>query len=967
MTPEQIDALNKALKDLTEQVKNDTTERQRASRSSPNTGAADNSPQRRENFTRLADAASSYSSTMDRIEEQNKRQQLALEDQMSVLEDRQALQELHQKGLLDSIDTIEEGLKKRKAAHQEEINALFAKKRIEGDLSKSDQAALENLVRSNKVIERNLDFAKMTLEEKGKTLLADTASARIAKTTKEIEEQRLATAKESGQIVANTMESLASTVKLKADPKRGVAGFLRAIVFDADARESALDNFKNKVEKFKGLATKANLLGAAFEFVANALGSIVTLGFKGLIRVLQAVMEGIVGAVLLFDKLGANIAKVTGHGREFAKQYTDVAGTLDATGTHLQEQVEMMVELGSGLRGVGGMSIKTMGDFANLGITAKRLGMDMSDLTEITKFQTVGLGRSADQVKESISNLNVAASTMGMDFSDLSKQFASTQGTFAAFGQSSEKTFLRTASMARQLGVELGDIVQISDQFKTFDSAATSVANLNFIMGGQFLDTLELMQLRATEGPEAVVQRIKDSFDATGKSFEDMSFHEQEALAEAAGLSVDKARNLFMGKTQEDQMTAVEQATQSFNEFSKRGRETMTIMERIGKIALSVGMQLAKAFGFDKFATGKAEDLLKNFEDFAKEDLVGKLVPVIRNDIMPAVIGLAKFLKGFANSPIARFFMDDDDSAESEEKEKKKAFAAQAKMVNSQPWNRSEASPENATAKPATSPEPTIAQNEGAAFSQSIIDREFGTETPAPAKVPVKPTASLGTNITKKAIAKQPPPKKATAKPAASLGTNIAKKAIKKQPSAKTVAATTAASLSSNLSTKEIEKVKSETKKLGMKPITDEELESAEEEYVNYRDDPRYISAFDKIHDKNSKYAKSRLLQSNARSKLMRLGMAGNWDKISKFQAGGPVLEGGVAIVGEKGPEMVSLPRGAYVTPNDSFSRAGAPHSKDTTPSDKQKDVQVNVSINVDDRKLKDIFSTTVKQVLVGH
>ena len=71
-------------------------------------------------------------------------------------------------------------------------------------------------------------------------------------------------------------------------------------------------------------------------------------------------------------------------------------------------------------------------------------------------------------------------------------------------------------------------------------------------------------------------------------------------------------------------------------------------------------------------------------------------------------------------------------------------------------------------------------------------------------------------------------------------------------------------------------------------------------------------------------------------------------------------------MVGEKGPEIVVLPTGATVVPNDAFARTGSPFPMDKSSPDKQKDVKVSVNIQVDDRKLRDLFSTTVEQVLVG-
>tara|TARA_B100001123_G_scaffold291428_1_gene324880 strand:+ start:2369 stop:4924 length:2556 start_codon:yes stop_codon:yes gene_type:complete len=792
-------------------------------------------------------------------EKEEKAENASMERQRDFLE----IMKLKNEGKTEELALLRDQLIAEKDVLKSQIDALKMKEQ----LSAEDEKKLKNLKIEYNELLKNKAATGMSLEnlkEKNKELEKENRTKRVLR---ELDEERVTLAQESASIVSDTIDSLGKSTKLQVDPKRGVAGFLRAVVQDAGAREAALDAFKERVEKWKSLATKANLLGAAFEFVANALGSIVTLGFKGLIRVLQAVMEGIVGAVLLFDKLGASIAKSTGHGREFAQQYMDVAGALDDTGTTMAEQVEMMNELGSSLRGVGGMTIDTMGAFANLGITAKRLGMDIQDLTEITKFQTIGLGRSTEEVTQSISNLNAAAVTMGMDFSELSKQFVSTQGTFAAFGHRSEKVFLRTASMARQLGVELSDVVQLADKFKTFDSAANSVADLNYIMGGQFLDTMEMMQLRATEGPEGVARRIKENFDAMGQSFSDLSFHKQEALAEAAGMTMDKARNFFMGMADENETTAVERATQSFNEFAKRGRETMTIMTRIGDIAMSVAQQLAKAFGFDKFATGNIEELLTKFETFAKEDLVGNLVPIIRNDIMPFLKQIGTLLGNMANSRL----LGADPTKNRVESQLNKMRTA----LGEEQFNR-------------------LVTEDARSTEEGAIDQNDRIQ----AQVKMIQQSNLANS------------KKA----------ELLKEIMRLE--------------------KEISEDDNEF--LTSASVTDEKFRKAVEmRHLGNQVPQEFTTALG----------------------IRTFGKSG----VPEQALGGMTLSSGAVMVGEKGPEIVVLPTGATTIPNDAFARTGSPYNMDTTPSQRgQGETKVEVSINVDDRKLREVFSTTVEQVLVG-
>jgi hypothetical protein len=52
-------------------------------------------------------------------------------------------------------------------------------------------------------------------------------------------------------------------------------------------------------------------------------------------------------------------------------------------------------------------------------------------------------------------------------------------------------------------------------------------------------------------------------------------------------------------------------------------------------------------------------------------------------------------------------------------------------------------------------------------------------------------------------------------------------------------------------------------------------------------------------------------------------GKLKDWLGVDGMAAGGYVSSGGVKLVGEQGPELVTLPRGAYVTPNRSLRGAG--------------------------------------------
>ena len=63
---------------------------------------------------------------------------------------------------------------------------------------------------------------------------------------------------------------------------------------------------------------------------------------------------------------------------------------------------------------------------------------------------------------------------------------------------------------------------------------------------------------------------------------------------------------------------------------------------------------------------------------------------------------------------------------------------------------------------------------------------------------------------------------------------------------------------------------------------------------------------------------------------------------------------------------LMYLHQGEQIYPDDFWGRGGAPMSMESTTQSGQ-ETKVNVVINVDDRKLRDLFTTTVEKVIVGE
>jgi hypothetical protein len=740
--------------------------------------------------------------------------------------------------------SFEEDMQK---SRQQEMEFYETRQRFAEIDSMTDDARLE---RVQKILDAQEEGVQLTSDERRELSLlqkseADRAALKVRYAKKDLEmarkqrkaeedlldpvRERVRLLDDTEDAVKNVFSGLIKTSKLKPDPKRGVAGFLRSVTFDKEAREEALETFHKQVADFKSLLTPINLTATAFEGLATALMSAVTLGFGAVIRAIQAAIEFVVAMVMQFDALGAEIAKTTGHGRVFADQIVNLSYYSRQTSIDIGEMTKSITSLSNTLTGVNGISLETVASLAEMGHFAERMGVSMEVFGNFMKDAMVGGGLSAEEAKQSFSNLNKAAELMNVNFSELSSEFMSSRTTFSAYGQNMEKVFLRTSSVARQMGVELGSVLGMSDKFKTFEDSAGFVSEFNHMVGAS-LDPLEMMRLRAQDGPDAVAKALQDSLKMSGKSFDELSYSMREGISDSLGIPMNELRNMMESDVDISLADEVENASQPMDIFLQKGKETFTILERIGELLKEVAITFAMAFGLDKFAGQSMSEMFESLEGFVRgpfaDTIMKDFAPFVKVDLPSMIKTLSSFVKSIINSPTIQELLGVDPL-----EQKREEYAELGKQL----------------------------KNTG--------------------------------------------------------------------------------------DTSEIIKIQ-------------KQMSALKEEYNDQATDmslAQNIMSFGGLNP----FAAGIFTLSNMMTKKDISAMPGQAD-------GGPVLKGGLAMVGERGPEVVSMPTGAYTIPNNAFARTGSPHSNSSSTSGGGQPVQVNVRIDANDRVLKNAFTTTVEDVITG-
>ncbi len=305
------------------------------------------------------------------------------------------------------------------------------------------------------------------------------------------------------------------------------------------------------------------------------------------------------------DELLAQFRASTGAGDEFNEVIRDVGLANLQAGIGLKESVAAVTELKNTFTDFTYASKEQQKTLAANSTLLNKIGMSFSTQAKVMQTATQAMGMSADESQVLLRDLASTAKSLGVDVDSLGADFAANQDFIVRFGESGQEVFEEMAVAAKALGTDLGTLIEVTEKFKTFDSAAQSVGRLNAILGGPFLNSIDMLNA-SYEDPIEGIKMLRDGFDQAGVSVEDLSGAELEAFASALGLSVTKTKELLgksneeleiqrmnqeeLAETAQKAQSAMEQLTNAFNQLLADGKPLIDniivpMIEMIGTLA----------------------------------------------------------------------------------------------------------------------------------------------------------------------------------------------------------------------------------------------------------------------------------------------------------------------------------------------------------------------------------------------
>lgn len=270
-------------------------------------------------------------------------------------------------------------------------------------------------------------------------------------------------------------------------------------------------------ERLQGLSQKLGLVGQGLELAAGPTVRLfqnqqqLTADFNkttGAAGKYNLALQDAIARNLLFDTTGAKTAAAT---QGLFNTFTDftIGGVTPAE--------QALVDVAVALEAVANVSTdKTAKSFQLL-----RTGLNLSDKE---------LGKSVLGLEAFSEEIGVSAETIFTDFNNA-------MPTLAMFGSRAEQVFKQTAAAAKATGVEMTTFQSVFDLTDTFEGSANAVGQLNALLGGPFLNSVELTM---AETPVERMQMLSQAFQDAGVSVDDMSRRQMQAFM-GTGLFGDDA------------------------------------------------------------------------------------------------------------------------------------------------------------------------------------------------------------------------------------------------------------------------------------------------------------------------------------------------------------------------------------------------------------------------------------------
>jgi hypothetical protein len=356
-----------------------------------------------------------------------------------------------------------------------------------------------------------------------------------------------------------------------------------------------------------------NMFVDAMQGGAAGMVDMVKSGFVGFI---EGVIGGFIKATFAVDEFESSIGRMT---QQFFPKLTDSTDTAREFAREMREGANEMANYYVTMEDYGeaaGNAWRNVSELAHQDADLQRSlanstsalmlwGASADDVSGAYQNLNKVVGMSLDQVGQSTIDIASLAVDINVPIDQIMSDLNNMLPSLAKLGPTAVDSFKDLAIQSKRTGLEIQKILNLTDQFDTFEGAAEMSGQLNAALGGNFVNAMDMM---TETDPVKRFEQMTDAIDQAGLSFDDMSYYQRQFFANAMGLESVQDLAMMMSGDMSALGSEVNMTSRDYEDMAKAAAKQATLQEKFDAALQEIMQTLVE--------DGLLDDLHQMFDDF---------------------------------------------------------------------------------------------------------------------------------------------------------------------------------------------------------------------------------------------------------------------------------------------------------------------------------------------------------------
>jgi hypothetical protein len=464
--------------------------------------------------------------------------------------------------------------------------AEAAKLRAEAEAASAQQAkATAENAREALSAERDLLEAILAREA------AEARRAELAGTFSLAEKQALDDAKEALEgFIQKNKELLEEYDNLAGASSRFAKGFVGDLAGMMGMTKRFEDTF---VGGFMQSVKSAGSLGGALKDITSEFNKTFTAA-NIVSSVFAKIKEVSFAVAKAQSEARSSFMRTTGASEEFAQSINDVYFETRQFGVDSREAGAATEALFTNMASFSRESRNTREALIRQTALMAEFGVSVDVTTRSMDVMTRVLGMTGTEAIRSTEEMISFARNIGVPPAQMIEELTATAPRLAQWGSQTTEVLMDVAATSKATGIAMGDLVGIAEQFDTFEGAAEAAGRLNAMLGGPFLNNVELL----TATPSEKINLLSDAVNQSGQDFASMDRFMQQSIARAAGITdMSQAARIF-GMSTRDAARELERQNQEQETAEQRALAAQAATEKLAILMESFATNIQPVIEF---------------------------------------------------------------------------------------------------------------------------------------------------------------------------------------------------------------------------------------------------------------------------------------------------------------------------------------------------------------------------------